>query len=58
VQFEKDPYQGIASAMPATAAILNGLSRGLARHGTAAKAWALYLLFSPCLKACPDACLA
>jgi hypothetical protein len=46
VQFEKDPYQGIASAMPAKAAILNGFSRrGLARHGTAAKAWALYLLF-------------
>jgi hypothetical protein len=34
------------------------LWRGLARHGTAAKACVLYLLLVVCLKACPDTSLA
>jgi hypothetical protein len=55
----KDPYQGIASAMPPKVTILNGFKPpGLASHGTAAKACALYLLLAACLKACPDTSLA
>ena len=58
LQSGKDSYQGIASAMPPSATILDGFQPlGFARHCTAAKAFALRLLLVACLKACPDTSL-
>ena len=58
VQFRKDLYQGIASAMPPKVTILNDFSRRGLPVAAQAKACALDLLLVACLKACPDTSLA
>jgi hypothetical protein len=58
VRFRKGSVSGHRFSDAAQATILNGFKPpGLACNGTAAKAFALYLLLAACLKACPDTSL-